>query len=296
MHTKSHRRPTRFIRRHLIVIIALTVLIGGSIGILLLFNYQQAQELQKQKVTTSDKLSALDREITKIKERKATEEKLRKEAEAKATSEQVLSTSESNATAIDSSSCRVSKTHADANSISVLANKKHCLQPVTFVPSDLVTVYGATLSNKAAPSFKALYEAAAAAGQSLSVTSSYRSYSNQVSTYAYWVSTSGQAGADTYSARPGYSEHQTGLALDVANGDGSCSLDCFGTTPQYDWLQAHAAEYGFIQRYYVGFDAITGYKAEEWHYRYVGKEVALDMKAKGIKTLEQYWGLPGGGY
>ena len=101
-------------------------------------------------------------------------------------------------------------------------------------------------------------------------------------------------GADTYSARPGYSEHQTGLAFDVAAG--SCVLDCFGTTSQYQWLQANAADYGFIQRYYAGYENITGYKAEEWHYRYVGTAVAKDMQARGIKTLEQYWDILGGGY
>ena len=115
-----------------------------------------------------------------------------------------------------------------------------------------------------------------------------------MSTYAYWVSVSGASGADTYSARPGYSEHQTGYAFDVAAG--GCALDCFGTTSQYQWMQQHAAEYGFIQRYYAGYESITGYKAEGWHYRYVGVDVAQDMKAKGIKTLEQYWSIPGGDY
>lgn len=108
------------------------------------------------------------------------------------------------------------------------------------------------------------------------------------------MSVSGVAGADTYSARAGYSEHQTGLVIDIAGG--SCVLDCFGSTSQYQWMQQHAAEYGFIQRYYAGSETITGYKAEEWHYRYVGVEVARDMKHKGVKTLEEYWGVPGGDY
>lgn len=105
---------------------------------------------------------------------------------------------------------------------------------MNFTPTDLTQVYGATISAKAAPQFKALYEAAAAAGQGFNVTSSYRSYGNQVSTYQYWVGQSGQAVADTYSARPGYSEHQTGLAVDLAAG--GCALDCFGSTSQYQWL------------------------------------------------------------
>lgn len=194
----------------------------------------------------------------------------------------------------DASVCNASKTHADSTSIDVVVNKKHCLQPRNYAPADLVTANGATLSAKAMSAYKTLFAAAAAVGQPFSVTSSYRSYNDQVSTYAYWVSVSGASGADTYSARPGYSEHQTGYAFDVAAG--GCALDCFGTTSQYQWMQQHAAEYGFIQRYYAGYESITGYKAEEWHYRYVGVDVAQDMKAKGIKTLEQYWSIPGGDY
>ena len=299
MHTKPHRHK-HFLRRHIILIIALVLLVGGTAMGLSWYTNQQTLSVEKQKSETSRVIAQLDKDIVKLKEARAAklaeEERIRKEAEAKATADQVIKTSEANAASINSASCNVSKSHTDPNSVHVIVNKKHCLQPITFVPGDLVTVYGATLSNKAAGSFKAMYEAAAAAGQQFSVTSSYRSYSNQVSTYAYWVSTSGAAGADTYSARPGYSEHQTGLAVDVASGDGTCSLDCFGKTSQYAWLQANAAQYGFIQRYYATFDSITGYKAEEWHYRYVGRDLAVDMQAKGIKTLEQYWNLPGGTY
>jgi D-alanyl-D-alanine carboxypeptidase len=177
------------------------------------------------------------------------------------------------------------------------------MQPVTYIPGDLVSVIDSNgssylLSAKAAPSFKAMSDAATADGESFYLTSSYRSYSDQVSTYAYWVNTSGTAGADTYSARPGYSEHQTGLAFDVAASVGGTNyvLSDFARTSQYQWLQAHAADYGFIQRYYAGSESITGYEAEEWHYRYVGVTVAKDMQAKGIKTLEQYWGISGGDY
>jgi zinc D-Ala-D-Ala carboxypeptidase len=177
----------------------------------------------------------------------------------------------------------------------VLSTLQHAIiQPLTFIPPDLVTSNGATLSAKAIDAYNQLYAAAAAAGQSFYVTSSYRSYTDQVTTYNYWVGVSGQAGADTYSARPGYSEHQTGLVFDVAaNG---CALDCFGSTSQYQWFQQNAADFGFIQRYYAGYEALTGYKAEEWHYRYVGTAVAKDMRTKGIKTLEQYWNMPGGNY
>lgn len=75
-----------------------------------------------------------------------------------------------------------------------------------------------------------------------------------------------------------------------------CPLECFANSQAYTWLRAHAAEYGFIQRYPVGLTAITGYSPEAWHWRYVGSEVALDMKAKNIETLETYFGISGGDY
>ena len=190
--------------------------------------------------------------------------------------------------------CNMASLHTNPATIDVLVNKKHCLRPLTFTPPDLVSSNGATLSAKAMGDFNRMFADAAAAGQPFTVSSSYRSYTNQVSTYNYWVSMNGQQGADTVSARPGFSEHQTGLAVDVgANG---CNLNCFVNTTQYQWFQANAANYGFIQRYYQGYEAVTGYASEEWHYRYVGVPVAQDMKAKGIRTLEQYWGLEGGNY
>lgn len=202
--------------------------------------------------------------------------------------------SDAGSTHIDSTACNTTKAYADPTDIRVVVNKQYCIQPLGYEPSNLVTVRGATISAKAQNDFLALYEAAAAAGQGFYVTSSYRSYAEQVATYTYWVSISGQVGADTYSARPGYSEHQTGFAVDVAaNG---CVLDCFRSTSQYEWLRDNAATYGFIQRYIGGYETITGYSAEEWHYRYVGAATAQDMKQKGIMTLEEYFQITGGGY
>ncbi len=122
------------------------------------------------------------------------------------------------ASSADGASCNTSTSHNDPSRIDVLVNKKHCIQPLQFAPSDLITVQGATLSAKAAEAYVALFNAAAQAGQPFYVTSSYRSYATQITTYNYWVAQSGPAGADTYSARPGYSEHQTGLVIDVAAG------------------------------------------------------------------------------
>lgn len=245
---------------------------------------QNETERKEWEVKKTEKLAAIE---------KARQEAAAKEA-AELAAQLAASGSDAGSTTIDSTSCTSSTQYADPSQANVIVNKKHCIQPLGYAPADLVTVNGATLSAKAANAYVQLYEAAAAAGQGFYVTSSYRSYTDQVATYNYWVSISGQAGADTYSARPGYSEHQTGFAFDVAaNG---CALDCFGSTSQYQWLKEHAAEYGFIQRYYAGYEAITGYSAEEWHYRYVGVDIAMGMKAKQIMTLEEYYNVPGGDY
>lgn len=283
------------IRRRLPFIFVLIGLIAGG----LCLNWYMISNAQAQVASAeaahAKVLQNLDDEIVAIEARKAAEEEARKVAAAKETAQTVIETPESQAGTIDAASCNVSGRHNNPEAIDVVVNKKHCIQPLTYAPSDLVTVYGATLSAKASDAFAQLFKAAEAAGQPITVTSSYRSYSNQVTTYNYWVGVSGADGADTYSARPGYSEHQTGFVVDIASASG-CSLDCFGSTTQYQWMQQNATTYGFIQRYYDGYDNITGYTGEEWHYRYVGVATATDMKAKGVLSLEEYWDIPGGTY
>jgi len=292
-HTRK-KHPLRFLKNHWIGIVVIILAIAATVGFTYWYETTKSAEIEQTKSESARTLAQLDEKIAEIKAIKAAEEKARKEAAAKETAQQVIETDEQGAGSIDSKTCNDAKIHNNPANIDVLVNKKHCMQPLTYTPGDLVSSRGATLSAKAIDDFNGLMAAADAAGQGVSITSSYRSYSTQVTTYNYWVSMSGAAGADTYSARPGYSEHQTGLAFDIQAG--GCALDCFGTTPQYQWMQQHAADYGFIQRYYAGYEAITGYSAEEWHYRYVGKTIAKDMAAKGIKTLEQYWGMPGGDY
>lgn len=229
------KRKLKFTRRHLHVVAILLAFIAAAATFLFLYHQQTNKEVEATNQATQKMISDADAELKKIEERKAAEEKARQEAAAKEAAEQAKTADESTASTIDSSSCNTSKVHNNPASIDVLVNKKHCIQPVAFAPTDLQTMNGATLSAKAMDAYNQMFSAAAAAGQGFSTTSSYRSYANQVSTYNYWVSMSGQAGADTYSARPGYSEHQTGLVIDVAaNG---CALDCFGSTTQYQWFQ-----------------------------------------------------------
>jgi len=183
---------------------------------------------------------------------------------------------------------------ADPLPVTVVINKKQCLNPITYAPKDLVAVDGRLLRADAAKAIVAMQAGSAAANAPFTVFSGYRSYSDQVITYNAIVVANGAAIADTLSARPGYSEHQTGLAADLKVG--ACTLDCFETTPAYAWLIQHAADYGFIQRYAKDLTPITGYGTEAWHWRYVGKKTALDMRAKGLQTLEEYFNIDGGNY
>jgi len=131
---------------------------------------------------------------------------------------------------------------------------------------------------------------AAAEGLYLQLSSGYRSYYDQQIVYNGYVYDVGSDVADTFSARPGYSEHQTGLVIDLNSID-----DSFGYTPEAAWVAEHAHEYGFIIRYPNGMDAITGYKYEPWHIRYVGSEVATEIYKQNT-CLETYLGLPNSEY
>lgn len=120
--------------------------------------------------------------------------------------------------------------------------------------------------------------------------SGFRSYETQTQLYQDYVNKDGKAEADRYSARPGYSEHQTGLAFDLIGTDGDLVIE----EKAAQWLLDHAADYGFVVRYLKGKEKETGYMAEEWHLRYVGKE-AKDIAASGL-SLEEYYGFEGGDY
>ena len=135
---------------------------------------------------------------------------------------------------------------------------------------------------------------AAQTGLELQAQSAYRSYSVQQGVYDGWVSSLGQEAADLTSARPGHSEHQTGLAIDVnALPDQGCALEpCWGDTPHAAWVAENAYRFGFIVRYQDGQTAITGYEYEPYHLRYVGIELAAEMHETGVKTLEEFFGLP----
>jgi LAS superfamily LD-carboxypeptidase LdcB len=157
----------------------------------------------------------------------------------------------------------------------LVVNKKYGL-PKTYNPGE----------NKEAKNALSKMQAdASALGLSLKLISGFRTYSYQAGLYNRYVQKDGQAKADTYSARPGHSEHQTGLAFDVGQ-----LKDSFGDTPSGKWLAQNCHLYGFIIRYPKGKSHITGYKYEPWHIRYLGIDVATKVKESGL-TLEEYLGI-----
>lgn len=142
------------------------------------------------------------------------------------------------------------------------------------------------LSKEAKNAWEKLAQEMKKKGLSVYAISAYRSYEYQDNLYKKYVKLEGIEKADTYSARPGYSEHQTGLALDISNGIES--YENFHKTNEYEWIKEHAYEYGFIERYPKGKEDITGYQYEPWHYRYVGLKLAYHLYHQKI-TLEEYY-------
>ncbi|MFE5836149.1 D-alanyl-D-alanine carboxypeptidase family protein [Arthrobacter sp. NPDC056493] len=182
----------------------------------------------------------------------------------------------------------------------VIVNKHRPLKPANYIPADLVqpsvalAVAGeaAQLNSTTAAAAERMFAAAAADGVTMTLASGYRSYATQTVTYNGWVSSQGRAAADTASARPGYSEHQTGWSFDIGDGGGACSFQpCFAEQPAAVWAKANAHRFGFVVRYPWMQHEITGYFYESWHLRYIGVEAATDMRRRGIATLEQYFGL-----
>lgn len=186
-----------------------------------------------------------------------------------------------------------------ADSIWVVVNKLRPLGPADYEASDLVTVNVPYVSNplmraEAATALEQMFAAGVAEGSGgLQVQNAYRSFATQTSVHTRLVAQLGQTAARAQSAQPGYSEHQTGLSLDIVGSPASCSIEaCFGQTTQGVWLAANAWRYGYVLRYPADKTPITGYIYEPWHFRYVGVELATEMHETGVTTLEEFFGLP----
>lgn len=185
---------------------------------------------------------------------------------------------------------------AKAAGILILVNKTHPIDR-DYKPEDLVKIkyYAADRSEagrymraEAAEAFHQLVEKAAEEGIELKMTTAYRSYDFQKTLFDNYVKREGEAAANRYSARPGQSEHQTGLSVDVSSPSVGYQLTGeYANTTEGKWLAAHAHEFGFIIRFPQGKEDITGYLYEPWHIRYVGKTTAKEIYDAGL-TLEEY--------
>ncbi|GAA0471068.1 M15 family metallopeptidase [Alkalibacillus silvisoli] len=183
--------------------------------------------------------------------------------------------------------------------IDVIVNKERRL-PNGYEPEDLMIAdvdYHAVneerkhLREEAAGALEDLFEAASEEGHQLVAVSGYRSEQTQEVVFASNVDRHGEEHAEQYSAQPGYSEHQTGLAMDVSTASiGYALSEEFGETQEGKWVAENGHKHGFIIRYLEGKSEITGYGYEPWHLRYVGEDLATSVYQSGL-TLEEYFGL-----
>lgn len=173
----------------------------------------------------------------------------------------------------------------------ILVNKYHYLTK-NYVPNNLVPINpdyarsGMSLVKEAKEAFEKLSQDAKQDNMMIFAISSYRSYDYQLNLYNTYVAADGKKAVDTYSARAGFSEHQTGLVVDVY--DGITPYTSFEETKEFKWMQENAHKYGFILRYPKDKVKITGYQYESWHYRYVGKKIAKIIKEANL-SLEEYY-------
>lgn len=185
----------------------------------------------------------------------------------------------------------------DEDDYLMIVNKKYGLT-AGYEPNDLITVETCDedftnedcrqMKGKAAEALEKLFAAARKEDHEIVLRTGYRAYGYQKSLYESYVNSKGEKKADTYSAKPGYSEHQTGLCCDV--GIEGVKLNSFTNTRAAIWLEKNCWKYGFILRYPRGKEDITGYIYESWHIRYVGKKAAAYMH-KHDMTLEEYLDL-----
>jgi D-alanyl-D-alanine carboxypeptidase len=189
----------------------------------------------------------------------------------------------------------------EASSSWAVVNKGRAL-PDSYTPSPLVTPSVPLrlpadfpemhTRQDAASALQSLFAAASRQNIKLMLGSGYRSYTAQAEIYNTSLANKGQAETGSSSARPGHSEHQTGLAVDVEPTNRSCEFElCFAQTPEGRWVSANAYKYGFIVRYKEGTENLTGYEYEPWHIRYVGIALAKQIHQSN-KTLEQFFNLP----
>lgn len=174
----------------------------------------------------------------------------------------------------------------DVDDLCLIVNKYFRL-PDDYAPTDLVEVDGRVMGKVTAEAYVQMRDTAKAEGFSVSVSSAYRSIADQQAIYAKFLAEEGSVEeVDKTCARPGHSEHHTGLAIDV-QGRIPGGHNIVGT-PEAAWVKENCHRFGFILRYQPEIVDVTGYASEPWHLRYVGVDISTDMKDRGIKSLEEY--------
>ncbi|HWL22731.1 MAG TPA: M15 family metallopeptidase [Ureibacillus sp.] len=286
-----------------VTIIIIVLLIIAIIAILFftnknIVNSKQTEEVQEQEVVQEEQ-----NEVTE-------EDTMKEEQQPEKTNEQ---TEEVNPEASKEESVEVSNGKEDgndedknSNESDVIADDNGYIVGQT-LPSEPTYIKGVLIANKKYPlpkdynpgesvearaAFDEMAQAALKEGYKITAFSTFRSFDYQTTLYNRYVERDGKNNADRYSARPGYSEHQTGLGFDVGEvGREDLWLTSeFGETEVGKWLVANAHNYGFILRYPEGKEHITGYMYESWHFRYLGKQLATEVKASGL-TLEEFLGI-----
>ena len=169
--------------------------------------------------------------------------------------------------------------------ITMLVNKYHYVEE-DYIPKNLITVNNFLINKEAYENFINMKNDILKEGMNIRIISAYRSFSYQDNLYNNYLKKDSKDIVDTYSARPGYSEHHTGLAIDIDNG--KIDFNKFYLTKEFLWMDNNAHKYGFILRYPKDKEYITGYSYEPWHYRYVGREIATYIK-KHNSTYEEYY-------
>lgn len=173
-----------------------------------------------------------------------------------------------------------------------VVNKRTPLAPDE-APSKVEKVQGVPLDERAAVALRQLLERAKGEKVELYPSTGLRSYGWQQGLYDSYVRRDGRAAADTYSARPGFSEHQTGLTFDAKSRSGGCDLqECFGKTPAGAFLREQAGSAGFVVRYTEQNTKVTGYQPEPWHLRYVGQWLSGYLEDSGKGSLEDAFAMP----
>lgn len=257
-----------------------------GLNVFVIHRYVHDEKQQEQKIVKKEKKKNKKEKVVKVEQNQTQEKEVSTEKENAPTGSDKY---------VDQSGAPYSKTVTVTNldNIDILVNKYSGL-PSDYTPSDLVTVsnsgeHNAQMRSEAAQAFEQLVAASSNQGFVLNACSAFRSYDYQSNLYNNGVNGYGVDYADRYWTRPGFSEHQTGLAVDIRIDNDTSDLDAVRYKSHYPWLLEHMHEYGFILRYPDDKESKTKIAPESWHLRYVGVDLATYLYKNNL-CLDEYYG------